>query len=104
MTLFKKILRAVFIASFAFGLYACAASDPKTASADAQITEELRTDIFHSAELAGADISVQARDGIVYIRGLVDTVIQKDALESMARSVAGVKGVVNSVELRSSSR
>jgi len=73
-------------------------------SSDAQITEQIREAVFKRAEFAGDEISVQTHDGIVYLHGLVDTNVERAAVESMAKDTPGVKRVVNALELRNRTR
>jgi len=73
-------------------------------AADEAITQDLRTQIFKRPELGNSSISVQTINGVVYLRGLVDTYPEKASVESMAREIPGVKKVVNSIETRNRSR
>jgi hyperosmotically inducible protein len=74
------------------------------ASADAQITEQIRTAIFKRPQLAGDDISVQTHDGVVYLHGVVDTNVERADVESLVAQTPGVKRVVNALELRNRTR
>jgi len=67
---------------------------------DDRITDQVRTAIFQRPELAGLDIRVQTKGGVVYLYGLVDTRPQKSTVESLARETPGVTRVVNSIEIR----
>jgi osmotically-inducible protein OsmY len=71
---------------------------------DDAITKDLRDQIFNRPELGNSSISVQTIAGVVYLRGLVDTNVEKSTVESMARGIPGVKSVVNSIEMRNFSR
>ena len=73
-------------------------------AADDAITKDLRAQIFDRPQLANANISVQTLNGVVYLRGLVDTYVEKMSVEDMARAIPGVKKVVNSIEMRNWSR
>ena len=89
-------LSAAFAALLA--LPALAAAPPE--NADARISTDVRDAIFHHAAFAGDDISVQTHDGVVYLHGVVDTNVERDAAENLARATPGVKRVVNALELR----
>jgi osmotically-inducible protein OsmY len=73
-------------------------------SADAQITEQIRSAIFKRPQFAGDDISVQTRDGVVYLHGMVDTNVERADVESLVAQTPGVKRVVNALELRNRTR
>ena len=73
-------------------------------STDTQITEQIRTEIFKRAQLAGDDISVQTHDGVVYLHGVVDTNVERADVESLVAQTPGVKRVVNALELRNRTR
>jgi osmotically-inducible protein OsmY len=75
------------------------AAEP-AATPDARISVDVRAAIFHRAEFAGDEISVQTRDGVVYLHGLVDTNVERAAVEDVAKATPGVKRVVNTIELR----
>ena len=68
--------------------------------ADADITRNIETSIRDHKELTDWTIEVQTIDGVVYLHGLVDTGLQRDLVESIARETRGVQGVENSIELR----
>ena len=67
---------------------------------DAEITKALNTRIYDRPQFATADIRVQTIGGVVYLYGLVDTNPERATIESLARGIAGVKRVVNSIEVR----
>jgi osmotically-inducible protein OsmY len=68
--------------------------------ADADITHAIETSIREHQELTDWTIQVQTINGVVYLHGLVDTGLQRDVVESIARETRGVQGVENSIELR----
>jgi osmotically-inducible protein OsmY len=92
----RGALGAAFAALLA--LPALAATPPE--NADRRISTDVRDAIFHHAEFAGDDISVQTHDGVVYLHGVVDTNVERDAAEKLAQATPGVKRVVNALELR----
>ena len=71
---------------------------------DRRITDDIRTALYKNPSIASNDISVQARNGVVYLRGLVDTNVERADIEALARGMAGVKQVVDSLELRNDVR
>ncbi|MEP6940714.1 MAG: BON domain-containing protein [Rudaea sp.] len=71
---------------------------------DRQITAAIETAMRERASLPDWEVQVQTEGGIVYLHGLVDTIVQKDAIEAIARETPGVVGVENAINLRASSR
>jgi osmotically-inducible protein OsmY len=67
---------------------------------DAKITSDVRT-LFnqHPAWEPPNLIDVQTRDHVVYLYGVVDTDLERQMAESVARSAPGVVRVVNSIGL-----
>jgi len=53
--------------------------------------------------LNGAEIGVTAKDGIISLTGIVDSYAKKLEAENVAKNVAGVKAVVEKIEVRLSS-
>jgi osmotically-inducible protein OsmY len=99
----RPIIRVAITATLLSCLGACATAsvgDNSANSTDTGITEQVRTAIYKHAEFAGDEISVQTRDGVVYLYGLVDTNVERDTAESIARAIPGVKRIVDSIKLR----
>jgi hyperosmotically inducible protein len=67
---------------------------------DATITTKVKTKLFQDDLLDGFAISVQTFSGKVTLIGAVDTSSQKGLAESRARSVIGVVGVNNLLEVK----
>jgi osmotically-inducible protein OsmY len=67
---------------------------------DAKITAEVQA-LFdeHPALEPPNLLHVQTLDRVVYLTGLVDTDLERQMAESVARQAAGVAGVVNSIGL-----
>jgi hyperosmotically inducible periplasmic protein len=89
-------------------LSGCATDEPQkpctgdACVSDAEITSVVESSLHERSELTDWTIEVQTIHGIVYLHGLVDTSVQRDLVESIARETRGVKGVENSIELRNS--
>jgi osmotically-inducible protein OsmY len=87
---------------------ACATDEPQkpctgdACVSDAEITSVVESSLHERSELTDWTIEVQTIHGIVYLHGLVDTSVQRDLVETIARETHGVKGVENSIELRNS--
>jgi len=67
-------------------------------SADDGITTSVKSELAEHPELR--DIGVQTIEGVVYLRGLVDTNVEREEAESAARRVTGVTSVVNTIAVR----
>jgi hyperosmotically inducible periplasmic protein len=86
----------------------CATNEPQkpctgdACVSDAEITSVVESSIHEHSELTDWTIEVQTIHGVVYLHGLVDTGLQRDLVESIARETRGVQGVENSIELRNS--
>ena len=97
--------RTVILAGLFYVMAFAACSTPGGRSAgqvvdDAAITTKVKTKLFQDDLLNGFAISVQTFSGKVTLIGAVDTSSQKELAESRARSVAGVVGVNNLLDVK----
>lgn len=90
------ILLATSVASVA------AAGDDR--GRDTAVTERVKAALAGERALAGRDIEVETRDGVVQLSGFVDSEDQRTAALLRARSVPGVQEVRNDLSLRDDSR
>lgn len=69
--------------------------------------EELQKDVQHAIKwepsLHAAEIGVTVKDGVVTLSGTVDAYFKKTEAESATKNVAGVKAVVEKIEVQYSS-
>jgi osmotically-inducible protein OsmY len=65
---------------------------------DAQITQDVQA-LFGQHTEFGNQLHVTTTDHVVYLTGQVATDLQRDSAASLARSVAGVRKVVNNVSV-----
>jgi CBS domain-containing protein len=72
---------------------AAAPAPPVVPASDARLVAEMRARLAREPWVSSLGMVIQARDGVLAIWGLVPTAAQKAAVETMARSVAGVKGI-----------
>ena len=99
-------VRAVFALCLAISTAGCdiAATYRKCGlsgcAGDAAITASIEDRLARRADVFANDISVQTLDRVVYLRGLVDSTAQREAIVAAARSVAGVEQVVDALVLR----
>jgi osmotically-inducible protein OsmY len=68
--------------------------------ADSSISAAVRSRLSARATLKALKIGVDTHDGIVTLRGQVNTVADKSAAQAEARAVSGVKGVNNQLTVR----
>jgi osmotically-inducible protein OsmY len=62
---------------------------------DAGLAAKVESEIFRDADAPKGDVSVNVEDGVVYLRGQVDSPERITQLERAAREVEGVRGVEN---------
>ena len=89
----RRISSAIFATILAFTL-ACA-SKPD----DAKVTSEIQSKFTQDSGLSGKQLNVQASGGVVTLSGNVDNDAQRDAAGRQAASVAGVKTVINNLQV-----
>jgi hyperosmotically inducible periplasmic protein len=89
----------------AFALTACSSSPhSQTTGAvvdDAWITSKVKSSLLSDNLVSGTDVSVETYQGRVMLSGFVDAESQMDRAVEIAKSVEGVKKVVNKLELKS---
>ena len=68
---------------------------------DAQISNDVHNKFSQDSGLSAKQLSVQASNGVVTLAGTVDNDAQRDAAARQAASVAGVKEVVNNLQVGS---
>ena len=77
------------------------ASKPTSAPvADSSISTSVRSRLGANATLKALKIVVDTHDGIVTLKGQVNTLADKSAAQAEARAVSGVKGVNNQLTVR----
>ncbi|MEP7044699.1 MAG: BON domain-containing protein [Dokdonella sp.] len=100
----SKSLTALALAMLlSAGLSGCATDSAcagAACGADAAITIAVKAELAEHSALQSRDLSVQTIDHVVYLRGLVDTDLEREEAEAAAHGVAGVVEVVNSIVVR----
>lgn len=66
---------------------------------DAQVSSDIQSKFSADSGLQGKQLAVQAEKGTVTLSGTVDNQAQRDAAGRYASSVAGVKQVVNNIQI-----
>jgi osmotically-inducible protein OsmY len=69
---------------------------------DAQITAQIESQINQRGNLESTAITVQTLDHVVYLYGVVSSGLEISDTESIARSVPGVREVINSMAISQS--
>jgi hyperosmotically inducible periplasmic protein len=71
----------------------------KTPINDTWITAKTKIALFADARVKGSEINVETTQGVVMIRGKVDTDVAKQAAEGIAKGIDGVKSVKNDLQV-----
>ena len=61
---------------------------------DAWITTKVKSALLYNRNVDGTDIHVQTRDGVVHLRGELNSAYEREQALAIARSVKGVKEVI----------
>jgi hyperosmotically inducible protein len=72
----------------------------RSAPSDSSISTAVRSRLGANSTLKALKIVVDTHDGIVTLRGQVNTLADKSAAQAEARAVSGVKGVNNQLTVR----
>ncbi len=72
---------------------ATAPPPPVLPPSDARLVAEMRARLAREPWVSSLGMVIQARDGVLTIWGLVPTAAQKAAVKTMARGLAGAKGI-----------
>lgn len=99
----SALLAAILLCTGTLALQGCLSSRECTSEEcknDAKITADIQARLKEHRELGGPNaVYVQTRNGVVYLTGQVSTDLQRQTAESIARGVAGVGDVVNSIAI-----
>jgi hyperosmotically inducible protein len=89
----------VGVALIAAPMTAVAAKTDDKQMEDSWITAKTKIALFADARVKGRQINVETKDGLVMIRGKVDSDEAKKAAEEIAKLVDGVKSVKNELQV-----
>ena len=89
LSLFRSALLALVLAA------APALAQNKADSPDDRISDQIRMRLATDPDVKGGALDVSVKDGVVTIRGRVDTDKGKKKAEKLAKKVKGVKSVDN---------
>jgi hypothetical protein len=74
---------------------AAGAGDGAESLPDPDLANKVRSEIFRGPEAPKGDVNVNAENGVVYLRGEVDSAEDAERLATHAREVMGVRDVVS---------
>ena len=81
------------------GANALGKADEKTPINDSWLTSKTKIALFADARVKGSEINVETTQGVVMIRGKVDSDAAKQAAEGIAKGIDGVKTVKNDLQV-----
>jgi len=105
-----KFVRNVTLLAVSVALSLCAAQPPVSASArpfsfaekavsDDSIYDYVKRKLANDQVVKGGALEIDVKEGVVTLRGTVDTEQQQQRAEKLAKKVKGVKKVVNEIKL-----
>jgi osmotically-inducible protein OsmY len=101
--MFSKLIRltaaTILIAACAAGLSAQSKGDAKTAIADSWITTQVYAKFFADRDIKARNLTVHTENGVVTLTGAVESATEHSRAVSTAKSVDGVKQVVDKLSL-----
>jgi osmotically-inducible protein OsmY len=98
---FLKLRVCAMLIAFAL-LTSCSSGDVRNNSADAGLAKQIQSTLFERRDLPMENVTVQVIDAVVYLYGIVDTELQRNLIEEVARDTPGIVNVVNSIGVRNS--
>ncbi|MGI8958916.1 MAG: BON domain-containing protein [Bryobacteraceae bacterium] len=90
----KRLLAIVLLFGGAIG-HAIFAADQKASSSDDRISDQVRMRLATDQDVKGGALEVFVKDGVVTIKGRVDTEKGKNRATRLAKKVKGVKDIDN---------
>jgi hyperosmotically inducible protein len=75
------------------------AQDAKVAVTDSWVTSKTKIELFADDRVKGSQVKVETIDGVVHLRGKVDSAEAKAAATSVAQNIDGVKSVKNDLQV-----
>jgi osmotically-inducible protein OsmY len=100
----RTTLTAAFVALTLMTAAGCAVSRGQQSAGayvdDTVITSSVKTRMLDDERVAGTSITVETLNGTVMLSGFAKSQAEKDAAESIARKVDGVRSVKNEITVR----
>ncbi|MEW6143669.1 MAG: BON domain-containing protein [Thermodesulfobacteriota bacterium] len=101
----KKYLLLIAALIFLAGTAGCNNGGNKSSGEvidDAVITSNVKTKLFADQDVSGFDVDVDTDKGVVKLSGVVDSQLESNKAESIARKVEGVVSVENNLKINTS--
>lgn len=95
----NSLLVSSFVLAIVLGMGLGCAKKPD----DAKVSSEIQSKFSQDSGLSTKQLTVQANNGVVTLSGTVDNDAQREAASRQAASVAGVKTVVNNLQVGNAS-
>jgi hyperosmotically inducible periplasmic protein len=76
-----------------------ATQDAKTMVTDSWVTSKTKISLFADERVKGSQITVDTAEGVVHLRGKVDSAEAKSAASDIAKGIEGVKSVKNDLQV-----
>jgi hyperosmotically inducible periplasmic protein len=73
--------------------------DAKTMATDSWVTSKTKISLFADERVKGTQVSVDTAQGVVHLRGKVDSAEAKSAASDITQGVEGVKSVKNDLQV-----
>jgi len=73
--------------------------ETKAAVSDSWITSKAKISLFADERVKGTQVNVDTKNGVVHLRGKVDSAEAKAAAEEVAKGLDGVKSVKNDLQV-----
>ena len=75
------------------------AEEAKNAISDSWVTSKTKIALFSDERVKGTQVSVDTKNGVVYLRGKVDSDEAKQAATEVAQSIEGARSVKNDLQV-----
>ena len=94
----------VWMAVLLIGMAGCAGTQTRESTGeyidDAAITTKVKSALIADKEVSAFPVSVETIKGVVHLTGTANTRAEADKAATIARDVAGVKAVVNKIQVK----
>jgi|SRR3989344_2298195 len=94
----------IWMAALLIGLAGCAGTQTRSSTGeyidDAAITTKVKSALIADKEVSSFPISVDTTNGVVHLTGTADTRAEAAKAATIAGGVAGVKSVVNKIQVK----
>jgi hyperosmotically inducible protein len=100
----SPLLSLLLLGGIAFFTTACSSTATKQSTGeyidDTAITAKVKSAFVKDDTVKAMDVQVETFRGVVQLSGFVDSTMQKQQAEAVARGVNGVRDVTNNIQLK----